>query len=440
MSTSFGVLYDDLVEKYDSSRAGVGWILTIRWIFIFGTGMFISPFIDKYGCRTVGMVSGILYGVSSSLCAVSSTITWLYITYGVLAGTGNCGIFLCSINSIKRLFSANRGLATCLSAIGFTVGVIIHPLYTSYFLDLYGVSGVLLIQGGFTFQTLLCVFGYTSLERRTPTIRSKKGQVQRTSELTTISGSSVELDGKKPNQESPSHRTSDPVHKHDFLKNYLKEVTDFKLLKKISFVLANLHYILFWMIMLGLTTHIVGCAEHVGISTTRATQLLSISGFVNLCTAPLVAIVVNLPKVNPALVTAFGCLSGAASVFYCAFSQRYEIFIGASVLTGIVLSIAPASLPMLVLRAVGIKRFSRGLALIWTLLMPAAIGSSAFVGWMVDIFGNYVIAFVVLGISGIVSFILALCVAIITGRRDRINTRLVVIKETISQETITTYL
>jgi len=38
MSTSFGVLYDDLVEKYDSSRAGVGWILTIRWIFIFGTG------------------------------------------------------------------------------------------------------------------------------------------------------------------------------------------------------------------------------------------------------------------------------------------------------------------------------------------------------------------------------------------------------------------
>ncbi|KAK2145281.1 hypothetical protein LSH36_690g02023 [Paralvinella palmiformis] len=265
--SSFGVLYDDLVEKYDSNRAGVGWILTIRWIFTFGTG------------------------------------------------TGNCGIFLCSINSIERLFFANRGLATCLSAIGFTVGVIIHPLFTIYFLDLYGINGALLMQGAFMFQTLLGVLMFTSPERRTP--RNKKGHAQRTPGVTTIGGSSIELDGTKPNRnrESPPHRTSDPVHKHDFLKNYLKEVTDFRLLKKISFVLANLHSILFWTVMIGLTTHIVGCAEHVGISRTRATELVSIAGFVNLCTAPLVAIVVNLPKVNPALVTAFGCLSGAARGF-----------------------------------------------------------------------------------------------------------------------------
>jgi len=208
---------------------------------------------------------------------------------------------------------------------------------------MYGINGALLMQGGFTFQTVLCVFGYTSLERRTPTIRSKKGHVQRTPGVTTISGSSIELDGKTPNrnQESPSRCKDDPVHKYDFLKNYLKEMADFKLLKKIGFVLANLHYLLFWMIMLGLLTHIVSCAQHIGISTTRATQLLSISGFVNLCTAPLVAIIVNLPKVNPAFVTAFGCLNGAASAFCCAFSHRYEIFIGASVLTGIVLSKKP---------------------------------------------------------------------------------------------------
>ena len=63
-----------------------------------------------------------------------------------------------------------------------------------------------------------------------------------------------------------------------------------------------------------------------------------------------------------------------------------------------------------------------------------------FSGWMVDIFGNYVMAFVVLVISAIVSFILALWVAIITRKGDRINTHIVMIEKTVSQETITTYL
>jgi len=58
----------------------------------------------------------------------------------------------------------------------------------------------------------------------------------------------------------------------------------------------------------------------------------------------------------------------------------------------------------------------------------------------VDIFGNYVMAFVVLVISAIVSFILALWVAIITRKGDRINTHIVMIEKTVSQETITTYL
>ena len=38
LSDAFGVYYDALVEKYDAKRADVGWILPIRWIFIFFGG------------------------------------------------------------------------------------------------------------------------------------------------------------------------------------------------------------------------------------------------------------------------------------------------------------------------------------------------------------------------------------------------------------------
>ena len=42
---SFGVYYEALVEKYDSTRQAVGWIYSFRWIFIFILGK-VSECID----------------------------------------------------------------------------------------------------------------------------------------------------------------------------------------------------------------------------------------------------------------------------------------------------------------------------------------------------------------------------------------------------------
>ena len=39
LADSFGVYYDALVDKYDASRAAVGWIFSIRWTFIFLAGI-----------------------------------------------------------------------------------------------------------------------------------------------------------------------------------------------------------------------------------------------------------------------------------------------------------------------------------------------------------------------------------------------------------------
>ena len=41
MADSFGVIYDELVDRFDSNRANVGWILSIRWIFIFVSSKYI---------------------------------------------------------------------------------------------------------------------------------------------------------------------------------------------------------------------------------------------------------------------------------------------------------------------------------------------------------------------------------------------------------------
>ncbi|KAK2150220.1 hypothetical protein LSH36_418g02090 [Paralvinella palmiformis] len=84
LADSFGVYYDALVDKYDASRAAVGWIFSIRWTFIFLAGGFISPFIDIYGCRPVAMTFALLYAVATTLSAFAPTIGSLYFIYSAL--------------------------------------------------------------------------------------------------------------------------------------------------------------------------------------------------------------------------------------------------------------------------------------------------------------------------------------------------------------------
>ena len=48
LGDAFGVYYDALVEKYDSTRAAVGWIYSFRWIFIFLWGKQMYFFLICY--------------------------------------------------------------------------------------------------------------------------------------------------------------------------------------------------------------------------------------------------------------------------------------------------------------------------------------------------------------------------------------------------------
>ena len=61
---SFGVYYEALVEKYDSTRQAVGWIYSFRWIFIFISGKYELAFVSPVSWVSV-LVIMIIFGFVS---------------------------------------------------------------------------------------------------------------------------------------------------------------------------------------------------------------------------------------------------------------------------------------------------------------------------------------------------------------------------------------
>ena len=90
---------------------------------------FLSPWqgflIDRFGPRILLSAGAILTGLSWALAGGATTITGLYLTYGVLGGVGTGIIYVGTVCHVAQWFPDRRGLATGLVAAGYGFGAIL---------------------------------------------------------------------------------------------------------------------------------------------------------------------------------------------------------------------------------------------------------------------------------------------------------------------------
>src|SRR5690349_12912930 len=87
---------------------------------------FFSPFqaylVDRFGPKLLISIGAIMSGGSWVLAAQASSLTALYVTYGVIGGFGTGIIYVGIIGLMVRWFPDRRGLATGLAAAGYGFG------------------------------------------------------------------------------------------------------------------------------------------------------------------------------------------------------------------------------------------------------------------------------------------------------------------------------
>jgi MFS transporter, OFA family, oxalate/formate antiporter len=112
---------------------------------------FFSPFqaylVDRFGPKLLISVGAIMSGGSWVLASYASSLTALYITYGVIGGFGTGIIYVGIIGLVVRWFPDRRGLATGLAAAGYGFGAFFTSFPIDNMIKTSGYERTLLVWG-----------------------------------------------------------------------------------------------------------------------------------------------------------------------------------------------------------------------------------------------------------------------------------------------------
>src|SRR5215510_5819106 len=125
----------------------------LQWTFslLIVLQTFFSPFqaylVDRFGPKLLISAGAVLSGGSWVLAAQATSLTQLYITYGIIGGFGTGIIYVGIIGLMVRWFPDRRGLATGLAAAGYGFGAFFTNFPIDSMIKSSGYEHTLLVWG-----------------------------------------------------------------------------------------------------------------------------------------------------------------------------------------------------------------------------------------------------------------------------------------------------
>lgn len=155
ISFSFGLLYIEFLHEFGASKSKTAWIGSLFMAVPLLSGPIMSALVDRYGCRNMTIIGGLISGLGFILSIFSNTIEVMYITFGVIAGLGLGLCYVTAVVSIAFWFDKKRTLAVGLGACGTGIGTFVYAPITAYFIQEYGWRGTCLLLAGTFFNMIV---------------------------------------------------------------------------------------------------------------------------------------------------------------------------------------------------------------------------------------------------------------------------------------------
>ncbi|XP_039290596.1 monocarboxylate transporter 14 [Nilaparvata lugens] len=156
ISFSFGLLYIRFLKHFGATKSATSWIGSLFMAVPLLSGPIGSALVDRYGCRWMTIIGGIISCIGFLLSSLCDSIITMYLTFGVIAGLGLGLGYVTAVVSIAPWFDKRRVLATGLGACGTGVGTVVYAPMTQYFIDEYGWRGTVIMLAGTFFNMCVC--------------------------------------------------------------------------------------------------------------------------------------------------------------------------------------------------------------------------------------------------------------------------------------------
>jgi len=137
---AWSVFRNPLTKQFGWSIAQVTWTFTIC-IFVLGIAAFFGGlWLNKKGPRVVAFTAAFLYGLGVFLASFSAhKLWWLYLSYGVIGGTGLGFGYIVPIAGLVKWFPDRRGLITGIAVGGFGAGALVTAPVAQHLIQSVGV-------------------------------------------------------------------------------------------------------------------------------------------------------------------------------------------------------------------------------------------------------------------------------------------------------------
>ncbi|GAB1867194.1 Monocarboxylate transporter 3 [Camponotus japonicus] len=172
---SFGVLFVEFLHVFKASSTAASWMPALCYFLYSSLGPLSSILSTKYSYRTVTLIGGTFAASGMMLSYFANSVTYLYVSYGLMVGIGAGLSFPPTVYIVTQYFEKLRGVANGLCISGSAIGTIVLPPLLQYLLDCFGYRGAVLIMGGITLNTLVCGLLYHPVEQHMKIIYLDEG-------------------------------------------------------------------------------------------------------------------------------------------------------------------------------------------------------------------------------------------------------------------------
>jgi len=156
---AWSVFQKPLIEMFGWQTSQASLAFTINLCLVPFAMIVAGKIQDKSGPGKVTLVGGLIFGVGIILSGFTSSLTVLYLTYGVLGGLGIGTVYACTIGNTVKWFPDKRGLAGGLVAAGFGSGAVLFAPLAVSLINKYGVLSTFRVLGFvFMIGIVLCSF------------------------------------------------------------------------------------------------------------------------------------------------------------------------------------------------------------------------------------------------------------------------------------------
>lgn len=440
LQNSSGVIFNELVEKFNRPRGETGFVSSISCGMMFLLGPVTTGLCQKFSCRVISILGGFLCMLGMFASAYASSLKIMYVTFGFTWGLGTSFCYFPTLIILVPYFDKRLALVNGIVSSGSGIGTLILSPFIQWFARNYGVQKMFFMLAALHCIVFVAGFVYLPISdtykerqgikiKKPPSDKEPEKVRQDTQETLVSLDSGTQLNRPLLSVDDSMERAEGKGEEERGCVNSATFNVVLSLYHDKAFIAWCLGLSVFMLGYFVPFVHLVRYATLIGIPEVKAAFLISTLSIVATFFKVLSGKVAGLKNVDTFKLYQMGLLTMGVATTLIPVSHSYVGLVIYAVVFGISESCFIVMIPILTKEIVGVRRLPLALGCVFMIMGVPTVVGAPIAGWIYDAFGDYSYAFYVAGSMNTLGVLIMFFVVLFREKNEITAIEKTIIKE-----------